>query len=403
MMGNLFNKYSLSQYIDAYRKKLYKDIDKLEITESTNTEELIERLIKKSTIQPIDIKEPKPSEPWETTVQRQDIFRETYNHKVFEIFVNIPFEGNSKLFYCSPSSSTVVVHLDKGVNIRLYNVEATIVLDDLEPAKYNSAVNKIIGTLKSNLPRIHAEIKPWNDGLENLIRQALEKRKGVVAKKHDFMEQIGLKVNPSSDEFLVPNPIVKKKIPKPVSDSTSSKNKEQIPILQEKVYKDIKEVLYHVGQAIERKPSLYHSKYEEDLRDIFLLFLETRYESTAGVGEAFNKKGKTDILLKYSKDGSNLFVAECKFWSGKKNFFDAIDQLLGYLTHRDSKTALMIFIGQKEATTVIETVKNEIEKHPQFKKYMGDSYNSSVSYLMTIPEDSRKTIEMEVMFFHFPK
>src|SRR5690606_33643291 len=157
---------------------------------------------------------------------------------------------------------------------------------------------------------------------------------------HEFMEKIGLKVNPTSDDYLVPNPIEKRKIPKPVAQSTASTKKELVPILQEEVYTDIKEVLYNVGEAIERKPSLYKGKHEEDLRDVFLLYLETRYESTSGVEEAFNKKGKTDILLKYAKDGSNLFVAECKFWKGPKKFLEGIDQLLGYLTHRDSKTAL---------------------------------------------------------------
>jgi Ni,Fe-hydrogenase maturation factor len=143
------------------------------------------------------------------------------------------------------------------------------------------------------------------------------------------MEAIGLKVNPSSDEFLIPNSIKKRKIPKPVSDSTSINPKKQIPTLQNEVYKDIKQVIYHVGQAI--------------------------------------------------------------------------DQLLGYLTHRDSKTALIMFIDQKEATTVIKTAKEEICEHSNFKKYVGDSYESSISYLITLPEDSKKIIEMEVMFFHFPK
>jgi len=76
---------------------------------------------------------------------------------------------------------------------------------------------------------------------------------------------------------------------------------------------------------------------------------------------------------------------------------------MGYLTHRDSKTALLMFIDQKEPTSIIETAKTEIKQHPQFKRYIRDSYNSSISYEMTIPDDSMKKIQMEVMFFHFPK
>lgn len=400
MMGNLFNKYSLNVYIDEYRKKINEDIDKLEITESSDIEKIVEKLISKATIHPIEFQEPKPSEPKEKTVPIQ-MYRETYSKKVFEIFVTIPFTGNNNLFNCHASTSTVV-YIDKSVRIYNNYITVTIELDELDSQKYTVNLNKILEKLKSNLPRIHAEIKPWNDGLEALIRARLEQRKGIVAKKHDFMEQIGLKVNPSSTEFLVPNPVRKKAIPIPVSDSTSTTQKEKIPILQEKVYIDIKEVIYNVGQAIERKPSLYKDKYEEDLRDIFLLFLETRYDSTVGVGEAFNKKGKTDILLKYDKDGSNLFVAECKFWRGQKVFHSAIDQLLGYLTHRDSKTALIFFVDQKGLSSVIETAKNEIGNHLNFIRYIKDSHDTSFSYEMSLPDDSKKIIQMELMFFHFP-
>ncbi len=401
MMGNLFNKYFLNNYIDAYRKSLMEKIDNLEITDSTNINSLVERLKEEFTINPIEIKDPKPSPPKETKRQRKNDWGETYQQKVFEIYVTIPFDGNKDLFDCHPSTSTVV-YLDKGVSINSGYVSATIVLANLDENIYNSEVNKIIGTLKSNLPRIHAEIKPWNDGLENIIKQNLENRKGVVAQKFDFMEKIGLKVNPKSTDYLVPPTVTKKTIPTPVTETTKTVAKEKIPILQEEVYKDIKEVLYNVGKAIERKPSIYKDKYEEDLRDIFLLFLETRYESTSGIGEAFNKKGKTDILLKYSNDGTNIFVAECKFWKGQKKLIEAIDQLLGYLTHRDTKTALIFFVDQKEMTSIVKTIKDEITKHPNFHRYIRDSYEHSINYEFTIPDDSKKIIQIEVMLFHFP-
>lgn len=401
MMGNLFNKYFLNDFVNHYRKSLSEKIGKLEITDATDVVALVDRLKSEFTIYPIDIKEPKPSEPKETSVQRQNMFRETYQQKVFEIFVTIPFEGNKDLFFCYPSTSTVV-YLDKSVSINFNNITATIVLDKLDENAYFSKVNEIIGTLKSNLPRIHAEIKPWNDGLENLIKQSLESRKGVVSQKLDFMEKIGLKVNPKSTEYLVPPTVIKKAIPIPATETSKTVAKEKVPILQQEVYADIREVLYNVGKAIERKPSIYKDKHEEDLRDIFLLFLETRYEATTGVGEAFNKKGKTDILLKYAKDGTNLFVAECKFWKGQKEFFKAIDQLLGYLTHRDSKTALIFFVNQKEISNIVTTIKTEITQHKNYFKHIKDTYEHSINYEFSLPDDSNKKIQVEVMLFHFP-
>ena len=400
-MGNIYNKYLLSQFIEAVRKGLMDKIEKLEITESTDVDELINRLTSEFKIHPLDLREAVPSEPIETQIEDQDMFGDRYKKKVFQINVRIPFDGDRDLFDCYPSTSTVV-YLDRGVSINSRDISATITLDVLDPAAYNNAVARLIGNINANIPRINAEIAPWNGGLKSQIEQLLDQRKGVVAKKIDFMKQIGLRMNPKSNDFMIPPPLARKAIPIPVSETVTKRKKEDVPILQDAVYQDIKEVLYNVGKAIERKPSLYLDKHEEDLRDIFLLFLETRYESTSGIGEAFNKKGKTDILLKYAKDGSNLFVAECKVWKGQKKFFEAIDQLLGYLTHRDSKTALLIFVEQREFSSVVTTLKNEIRNHKQFKRLLKDTYDSSTSYEFTLPDDPEKVILLEVMLWHFP-
>ncbi len=62
-----------------------------------------------------------------------------------------------------------------------------------------------------------------------------------------------------------------------------------------------------------------------------------------------------------------FFVAECGIWKGSKQFLGKIDQLLSYLTWRDSKTALICFIRNKEFGTVIDTIKNTIHSHSCFE------------------------------------
>lgn len=405
MMGNIFNKVFIVHYIDEKREKLIAEIDKLEITESTNIVDLMARLNRLYKIEPLKINEVIPTKPIETTRNRRNEWGDNYVQKVYEIKISIAFDGDSNLFNCYPSTSTSV-YIDKSKNVTINSnnfISATIILEDLETSKYEAEISKLKSELSANIPRLNIEISPWNDSVETLIKQYLEKRKGLVSKKLDFMESIGLKVNPKSNGFMIPTPIAKKTIPIPVSEISKNVKKEIIPILQEEVYNDIKEVLYNVGKAIERKPSIYIEKHEEDLRDIFLLFLETRYESTSGIGEAFNKDGKTDILLKFAKDNTNLFVAECKFWRGQKHFLEGINQLLGYLTHRDSKTALMIFVNQKELTSIIETLKTEILNHPNFKRLVKQKYDTSLSYEFSLPQDSQKIIQLEIMLYHFPK
>ena len=91
--------------------------------------------------------------------------------------------------------------------------------------------------------------------------------------------------------------------------------------------------------VIERNPSSFASLDEEAIRDHFLIQLNGHYEGGA-TGETFNASGKTDILIR--EGNKNVFIAECKFWRGPKIFADAVNQLLGYLTWRDSKCALLI-------------------------------------------------------------
>jgi len=401
-MEDIYKRYHLSDFIDSIKNMLFDKIDKLEINDSTDVSNLILELIADYTFKPLILKEPNPSAPLEKQEERIGAFGRPYICKVYHINVSIPFEGSRGLFNCKPSTCTLV-YFDESLRFSNSSFLVTLVLDDLDPEKYFNAIGRIINDLNSNIPRINLEIEPWNNNLENLIKQQIKSRIGIIEKKFDFMEKIGLNVNSKSTDYLLPPTVTKKAIPTPVTESTKSIAKEKIPILQEEVYQDIKDVLYNVGKAIERKPSIYKDKHEEDLRDMFLLFLETRYESTTGVGEAFNRKGKTDILLKYAKDGSNLFVAECKFWKGQKKLLEAIDQLLGYLTHRDSKTALIFFVDQKELTSIVETIKTEITKHLNFSKYLKDSYEHSISYEFSLPDDSRKKIQIEVILFHFPE
>jgi hypothetical protein len=40
----------------------------------------------------------------------------------------------------------------------------------------------------------------------------------------------------------------------------------------------------------------------------------------------------------FRQDNANLFIAECKFWSGPGAFAETINQLLRYVTWRETKT-----------------------------------------------------------------
>ncbi len=136
---------------------------------------------------------------------------------------------------------------------------------------------------------------------------------------------------------------------------------------------------------------------------MFVTLLETRFQSTTVTGETFNHGGKTDILLKHT-DGSNVFVAECKIWHGQQHFKDAISQLFDrYLTWRDTKAALLLFVTGTNLTSVLETIKRHISSHPYFKRSNGNHGETSLSYIFGLPQDHQKDVYLEVMAFNFDK
>src|SRR5262245_59047525 len=110
--------------------------------------------------------------------------------------------------------------------------------------------------------------------------------------------------------------------------------------------------------VIERNPAAFASLDEEAIHTHFLLQLNGHYEGGA-TGETFNTSGKTDILIRV--ENRNIFIAECKLRRGPKTFNEAVDQLLGYLSWRDTKCALLIFNKTRDSGAVRQKMHEAME------------------------------------------
>jgi hypothetical protein len=118
------------------------------------------------------------------------------------------------------------------------------------------------------------------------------------------------------------------------------------------VYEHILGIVRDTARSMEQSPQTYVQMGEEDRRQLFVNALNSHYSGQV-TAEAFNASGKTDILVKY--EDRNLFIGECKFWSGRQAFLAAVDQLFGYSTWRDSKLAAIIFVRQRGLTEASST------------------------------------------------
>lgn len=360
-------------------------------------------LEEKYRLEPIEIdKENKVvNQPNKKSEQRTDSYRANYVYEYYEFKVTYPFIGTPSLFKVAPSRRTLA---SSNIELNFANrtVSIRVNIDIKDPDEFKKTEQRTYHSAFVNIKNINPEVDKWNTKLNGLVERFFDSIKKEYLEENKFFEEINVKTDKETDIIFSTPEIKKKIIPKP--EIKEGKQFASEPTISEEMYSDILSVINIAGKKMERKPSLYKNKGEEELRDQILFLLETRYEGTTATGETFNKKGKTDIILKYSKDGSNLFVAECKFWSGEKEIKEAINQLFDrYLTWRDSKAALIIFVQNKSFTNVLTQIKNIVSGHEYFSKDKGQSGESTFSFIMHLPEDSDKNVFLEVILFHFPE
>jgi len=365
--------------------------------------EFEKHLVEKYTLEPlvVDFENEEIVEPSRTIESKVDRYGETYQVDVYDFIVRYPFTGTSSLFKVQPSAFNIYTY-EIYINFKQQTVSFSFKLYQQDATAFTQTKNKLQSIFFGNLQNINKDVGSWNKQLPEFVHSLFSSIKRKYEKENSFFEAINVKVNKDTASVFVPPTIKKTIIPQPsVSDKKVFSSE---PMMAKEMYDDILRVIYDSGKSMEKKPALYKEKDEEGLRDQFLFVLETRYEGTTATGETFNRSGKTDIILKYSKDGSNLFVAECKFWHGSAEFLKAISQLFDkYLTWRDSKAALLIFVKNKEFSKVLQNVREEIKAHPYFMKDNGSRGETSFSYIFHLPQDTDKKVFLEVLAFHYDK
>jgi len=334
--------------------------------------------------------------PWDFPVRHMDKYI-----KKDVIVYHIPYSGKIGLLRFTPS----VYPSSIGAEIEYDSNAKTIILEFInfynDPEKIKKAYDEYLSRILVCYDNLKEEMDAFNNRLESFIRSSFKNRKQQYLNKYDFLASLGVPVkkNPTTSEtFSIPKPIIREKIIiKPIVGQEKFKPE---PTLDNVNYLKILKIINDVGKNFERLPSVYAKKVEEDLRDHILLTLDPNFELGGASGETFNKTGKTDILLRY--DSSVVFVSECKFWGGEKKYLETIDQLLGYLTWRDSKTSLVVFVQNKDMTSVVETAKVATKKHICFIRELPASDISWLNYIFSLPTDKNKEIQLAVQLFHIP-
>ena len=313
------------------------------------------------------------------------------------VVYHLPFTGNADLLQCAPSQRLLWT-------TELFREEPCVCFEvvsfreDVEEIKREA--QHIIGNLTTQLGYLAKEIQSYNTQLRKRIDQTFKARKQRFLANNQMLASLGVPIKKREglpQAYAIPTPQTRKSITARPSVTASRYTPE--PALDQSTYHDIIQTIYDVGKVFERLPSTYSGKSEEELRDHFLLYLEPRFEGSA-TGETFNKAGKTDILVRY--ENSNVFIAECKFWQGQKHYLDTITQLLGYLTWRDSKAAVAVFVKNKDFSSVLRAVEETTSSHPNYLGFVNKEDESWFNYRFHINNDPNREVKLAVLLFHIP-
>ena len=312
------------------------------------------------------------------------------------ITYHLPFTGDPELLRDEPNPSTSkrVAYLREG--------EICIdVIDQLGNAQLvkQEAAN-VVSSIRDNLGYLSQNISSFNQALPTRAKEFFEQRRLELRRHLSVIAEIGLPLKKESAVHLtLAMPTTQKGTPLARAlGSARSHRRERI--LHDSTYQEILQTIHTAGRVYERLPSTYEGKDEEALRNDLILALEPRFEWASTTGETFSKAGKTDILIRYEKD--IVFVAECKFWSGRKQHLETIDQIQRYLTFRDSKTAIIYFVNSKEIAAPLKAIQDFTQEHANFVAFRGAQDDTRFNFEFHLPGDRERIIQTAILCFHVP-
>lgn len=315
-----------------------------------------------------------------------------------EILISIPYSGADGLWKHTTNPTGSIKPRAEFYNHRNPKVLVIVIAlpGDADKSAFKNRYDRTLELVQSYIGYSTAQVTGFNRRLERNILKAIEARRQHL-QRHEGIAQlldIPLKkrveapdTQPVRLEIRMPRPL-----PNVPSGSTTPE-----PGLTNIQYEMILNVLRHEGCSFEASPATFKKLAEEELRDVLLSHLNLYFVGGAA-GEAFRKKGKTDILIQM--ENRSAFVCECKIWSGVAGAINAVDQLLNYLTWRDSKAAL-IFFNMKIAS--FSSLPNKLHQallgHPQYVSDMQCGKPNELRVVMRSREDAGRRITVHAFLF----
>jgi hypothetical protein len=309
--------------------------------------------------------------------------------------IGVPFAGDPEFFRVQPQTYTLN---PPRAEISKDELLLTYVRTDQNAAAIKQEYQNTVNCIKQNLSSLAQSAAQFNSQLEALIRSEVKSRKNRLLADAGMTAAIGLPMKRREGMPVTYSVPVSRRVAK-IEEIRANEAFKPEPALSKEDYEEIIRIMRNMVQVMEHSPHAFQNMGEEDLRFHFLVQLNGAFNGDA-TGETFNFQGKTDILIRVN--GKNVFVAECKFWKGEKALLETIDQLLSYLSWRDTKAAILIFNRNANFTAVLTKIAETAKTHKCFKRDLGESTESVFRYIFVQPNDANRETTLTLLAFDVP-
>lgn len=318
-----------------------------------------------------------------------------------EVTVSIPFTGEQSLWRLKPnpwrmSFPQATILPPRGGQGGLL-ILAVARPHAAKPEEFRRDVENALDDVRDHLNNQRNQIQTFNQSLPTLIFKAVRARRDRLSKHASLSEVLGIPLKHRADAPPIEPIRIERKITKPLPPPSKTGLKPD-PGIPSELYETILKIIRHVGRTFETTPKTYKVHDEEELRDIMLANLNGHFTGGA-TGETFRKKGKTDVRIE--DEDRSAFVGECAVWRGQKELSEKLDQLLGYLTWRDCKAAIIVFNKDVASfSQLFGKIQQAMASHRFLLKDLGQQGDGEWRYVFRSEEDEGRQITVHVFLFN---
>jgi hypothetical protein len=312
--------------------------------------------------------------------------------------IAIPYDGDPLLWRIRPSAYSLSGYPEIEVRDSSIILSIDFPDDSAEPERLKSEIDREIRSLADAVQSLKRDVENHNGAAPQAVKSTIQRKRQLAESVTGTVVSLGIPMKRRDNPLTFTVPTKRRESPAK-RPKVSAETSVLEPELEEREYQHILEVMRSMSLVVERNPEAFASLDEEAIRTHFLLQLNGHYEGSA-TGETFNASGKTDILIRV--ENRNVFIAECKFWKGQKAFNEAIDQLLSYLSWRDTKCALLVFNKTKDSATVRQKMHEVMQGRPEHRRTAAHDPNGDARYIFVKDSDPGREVIITTQLYDMP-